>query len=279
MNPDIRRYLDEHGETYTPEALRRGLLDAGYDPPEVDRALDTWRTERAAPADAADGGVFRRLSILIHAGALALVAVVLLVMYGLEQTGTVLTAGIILGLALLIGWAISWRIGRRLLPRNGLALALVAPIVSALLLGGSCLALITGIAGPPPRPGTVELTITAPIAFQASGSASCFGEATITSITAQDIGTIDGRAVNVFVNMGLHPGPAELFIDLQPPTETGTGISYSDDGRGRVDFQMEPSRRTGSVAFDEIGAVEYGPEPGQPGDDRTITGTVKWTCE
>lgn len=280
MNPDIRRYLDEHGATYTPEALRRGLLDAGYDPTEVDRALDECRTSNAAPADAADRSALRRLSILIHAGALLVVAVALLLLYGVSQVTTVVIVGIVLGLALLIGYAISWRIGRRLLPRTGLTVALLAPIVSALLLGGSCLALIRGVTGPPPRPGTVELRITAPMTFEATGSASCFGDPTITSITAQDIGTIDGRAVYVILNMGLHPGAApELFIDLQPRSATGTGLSFSDDGGGRIDIQTEPDGRTGSVAFDRIRAMEYEPEPTQSGDARQITGTVEWTCD
>jgi hypothetical protein len=280
MNPLIRRYLDEHGATYTPEALRRGLLDAGYDPAEVDRALDEWRTANASPSDAADGSVLRRLSILIHAAALAVVAIVLLVMYGPEQSGTVLTVGIVLGLALLIGWAISWRIGRRLLPRTGLAFALVAPIVSALLLGGSCLALIRGVSGPPPRPGTVELHITAPQALDATGSASCFGEPTITSITAQDLGTIDERTVFVIVNLGLHPDqPREVFIDLQPRSETDTGLSFSNGGGGTIDIRAEPDGRAGTVAFDGLRAQEYGPEASQPGEARSITGTVTWTCE
>ena len=56
MDPEIKRYLDAHGTTYTPEALRRGLLEAGYDPAEVDAALLTWHAPAANPATTVSDG-------------------------------------------------------------------------------------------------------------------------------------------------------------------------------------------------------------------------------
>jgi hypothetical protein len=39
MRPEIEAYLRDHGARYTTEALRRQLIQAGYDPAEIDEAL------------------------------------------------------------------------------------------------------------------------------------------------------------------------------------------------------------------------------------------------
>ncbi len=48
MDPAIKRYLDEHGATYTPEALRKGLLDAIHDAAAIDAAIAAFAAQRVA---------------------------------------------------------------------------------------------------------------------------------------------------------------------------------------------------------------------------------------
>lgn len=148
MRPEIRQYLDEHGETYTTDALRRGLLDAGHAPGEVDEALSEWQTEQpqsAAPDD--QGRTFRWWAFGLHAAALLLVAVWLLTQPDAFMYGTGWIILVILGIALLVGWAVSSAIGRRMLPGSSLSVALIVPAISALLIGGSCFAMTGGLTG------------------------------------------------------------------------------------------------------------------------------------
>ena len=153
MNPRIRQYLDDHGATYTPEALRKGLLDAGYDPAEVDAAMSGWNAAEAGGRDAQARQVFGRWALLLHAGALVAVFVLLVALKGTTAIGLALLGCAVLGVALVIGWAISSLIGRALLPGTGAVVALIVPAISAILLGGSCFALLVSAIGTPPRQG------------------------------------------------------------------------------------------------------------------------------
>lgn len=148
MRPEIRKYLEEHGERYTTEALRRGLLDAGHPPGEVDDALREFSAKRSAP-DVPDErrGAFGWWAFGLHAAALLLVALWLVTQPGAFTYGMGTIALFVLGLALLIGWAISRPIGQRLLPGSGLSVALIVPAISALLIGGSCFAMLGGLTG------------------------------------------------------------------------------------------------------------------------------------
>lgn len=47
MNPQLLAYLRENRGRYTPEALRRTLIDAGYVPTDVDEALAALEAEDA----------------------------------------------------------------------------------------------------------------------------------------------------------------------------------------------------------------------------------------
>jgi hypothetical protein len=143
MKPEIRGYLEEHGDTYTTEALRQGLVEAGHSPAEVDEALQEWRDELGRPP--AHGVDRRRLnawSAGFHVAAFVLLVLLILVTGG---GGIYLAIGIgILALFLLLGWMISVSIGRWLLPGSGLAVALIAPAASALVIGGTCMAIVGG---------------------------------------------------------------------------------------------------------------------------------------
>jgi hypothetical protein len=142
VQPEIDAYLREHGAKYTTKALRAQLITAGYDAAEVDAALQ--ETEQArAPQFAATRSLrsrFWRWAFIVHAVALGLVIVWVLQGSNAGVTGIV---AVVLGIFLLLGLGISGLIGGALLGR-GLAVALIVPIISAILLGGTCAAMMGG---------------------------------------------------------------------------------------------------------------------------------------
>lgn len=157
MRDEIRHYLDEHGTTYTPDALRGGLLTAGFDAAEVDAALQEWTSERARAAGGKDDRRnFGKWSLLIYLGALVVVFALTVLLNGTE-TGLAIIGAVVLGFFLLVAWGASTLLGHLLVPRVGLGFALLVPLVFALGLGGTCLAIMDGMTPTPPTPGTVEL--------------------------------------------------------------------------------------------------------------------------
>jgi hypothetical protein len=292
VRDEIRHYLDEHGDTYTPDALRSRLLDAGYEQAEVEAALWEWADEHARPGGRDDDRrSFGRWSILIFAGALA--AVFLLTVLLLEtDVGLAVIGAVVLLFFLLIAWAVSSVLGRWLVPRVGWSVALLIPLVFALGLGGTCLAIMDGMSPPRPTSGTVELRIDPPMSFTGSGTAACFVEldGRSSSISAEDLGTIEGRRVTVSVdNFAVTSEPAaspepvtgpdapSLFISFSPTSETEPGFGYSTIFNSRLVFQNSADGRSGTITFEGL-APEPGGEPGVVPSD-PISGTLTWTCE
>jgi hypothetical protein len=278
MRPEIEAYIREHGDRYTPEALRRALLEAGYEPTEVDAALRELASRRAASAG--NGGRRSRfwlVAIALHLAALVVAGIWIANSASATYFGFVVT---VLVVVLLIGLGISGLIGYRLLPRSGLAVALVVPLVSALLLGGTCMAL----SGPlviPPRTGTMQLHVTGARSFDGSGAAVCHHAAGGGyGVSAENLGTVEGNPVSASldafqskgvpsdalagsgVNLGISFGPGS---DIEKPEAYGMifstqqTVEASADGfTGRVDFE---------------GLVREG---GQASEQ--ISGTLSWTC-
>ena len=143
LRPEIESYLREHGARYTTEALRMQLITAGHDPAEIDAALretDEARALRLAETRAL------RSRFWCFAMGLHLAALAVAVIWVLQGSNAIYAFAVVLvlGLTLLIGLGISGLIGRSLLGRSGLAVALVVPLISALLLGGWCMAIMGG---------------------------------------------------------------------------------------------------------------------------------------
>ena len=138
MRPEIESYLHKNGARYTTKALRQQLLHAGYGEGEIDASLQETETQRA-PQFAATRALrsrFWRLSLLLNAATLALVVGWVII----RGNGTwVVAVLVVLGIFLTIGLGISGLIGRAFLGR-GMAVALIAPIIFALVLGGICAA-------------------------------------------------------------------------------------------------------------------------------------------
>lgn len=138
MRPEIQDYLQKNGGKYTTKALRLQLQHAGYDAAEVDAALQ--ETEAARASQFAETRALRsrfwRLAFLVNVATLA-VAVAWTSVRG--NGAWALAAAVVLGFFLLIGLGISGLIGRALLGR-GMTVALVAPVIFAVILGGICAA-------------------------------------------------------------------------------------------------------------------------------------------
>lgn len=284
MNPAIKRYLDEHGATYTPEALRKGLLDAGYDPAEVDAALSGWNPSQSPGPEAQARRTFRQAALWLHVGALLAVFVLLVTLKGTTAIGTALLGCAVLGVALVIGWAISSLIGRALLPATGAVVALIVPAISALLLGGSCFALLSSAIGTPPRDGTVHLEITEGLTFDGSGSALCYVGNDGVQINTQDLGAIEGRNIVAFINWYPASDPAtpapvggtQISIGLEQTSETQALRSWSMSPDTQVVVDASPDGLVGTAEFQDLA-----PEVENPTDQvpEPISGTVSWDCE
>lgn len=150
MKPEIETYLREYGDKYTTVALRSQLIEAGHTPEEVDAALREWETARSGDANQEDlRGPFWRWAWGLHIAAWALLAAWVFLLAGddLNQYGGATIGLVVLGIMLLIGLGISGLIGRMMVNRTGLAVALIVPAVSAILLAGACFGILGGMSG------------------------------------------------------------------------------------------------------------------------------------
>lgn len=288
MDPAIKRYLDEHGATYTPEALRRGLMDAGYDAVTVSAALKEWQAgPAAARPDHADQRTFGRWAVRLHLVALVATFVLLLVLKGTPNIGLIALAAAVLGVTLIIGWAVSSLIGRILLPRAGVGVALIVPAISAIALGGSCFALISASIQQPPTPGTVHLQVLAPLAFDGDGPADCYvgGGRIGVEVNSRELGTLDGRAVSVYLSWYGAADPsvvqpasdASLSILLEP-TAGGRPESYSTIFSTRIEVNAAPDSKSGSLRFGGLAWEPIEPSQGESPPE-PISGSLTWTCK
>jgi hypothetical protein len=139
MKPEIEDYLRKHGGKYTTKALRKQLLFAGHDAAEVDAALAETEATRAPQFE--ETRQLRRRFWLVAIG-LHLIALVAATAWWALWINSAYAGFVpfILGFFLIIGLLISGLIGRGLLGR-GVAVALVVPLISAALLGGTCMAM------------------------------------------------------------------------------------------------------------------------------------------
>ena len=118
--PEIDAYLREHRDRYTSQALRSALLDAGYDPAEVDAALSAWPPN--GPAATELRGRFWRYTWLAHGLALLIVVALVAVAGNSTMRGVWPIVAAILAVVLLVGVALS---GLIVATNSGAPLALV----------------------------------------------------------------------------------------------------------------------------------------------------------
>jgi len=282
----IRRYLDEHGGRFTTDALRGELIQAGHDPAVVDEELRGWQERVNAPSGAdAEARRFRRWSLLLHGVALAAVFVAVLALGGMGAIGLAVLSAAIVAIFLAIGWVISWLIGRAILPRAGLAAALILPTISALGLGATCLALVSGFARSTPieSTGTLELRLDPPLAQTGEGDAFCqrYWDIGGFNVFAEVIGADADRVIvqlNVFrppAGTGA-PETQSLSITFDPGAEFPR--SFSNDGGGGIDIEADADGERGTATFDALPAAPR-EDPGAPlPTEEPISGSITWDC-
>jgi hypothetical protein len=288
MNPEIKRYLEEHGVTYTSEALRSGLLGAGYEPAEVEAALRDWQPSAADRASKnGDQGIFWRWAFGLHAAVLVLIAIASLLIgsFAAGAWGPL----VVLAVVLLIGLGISGLVGRGMV-RRGLTAAIVVPAISALLIGGSCLALGGSyLLRAPPRTGVMELKIDPPLSFEGSGVARCdnFGGTGSFAVWADDLGTLDGSIVSVMLDSSTKApanaaGYQNLSITLFPagdePPASYRPVGYSPIFSTRIEIDASADGRSGTLRFEGLEPAVLDQPPGTVPGLEPISGTMTWTC-
>ena len=145
MDPAIKSYLDEHGATYTPEALRKGLLDAGHEPAAIDAALAAFASERATLAERRPARAY--VWSVFWIGALGILALIGLIFSINRNPDKVLVIGlfgaILLGAYLVVGYLIARWMSRHVVPGSAIGWVgtiVLAPIVFFLVAYGACAA-------------------------------------------------------------------------------------------------------------------------------------------
>ena len=285
MRPEIEAYLRENGARYTTKALREQLIHAGHDAAEVDDALQ--QTEAARAPQFAETRTSRSRfwwsAVALHVGALVLVTAWFVTRHYTYAP----IAAPILGLMLLAGLGISGLIGRSMLRRSGVAVALLLPLISVIGLSGLCLAAMGG--GPiqiPATPGTMELQIDPPLSFEASGTAACSLQEGGFTVYAADLGDLDTRYVSAQVfslgDPNAQASPTDSFravslsISLLPRSGTAGETYYGSAGDVPLELDSISDGRSGTLKFQGLAGQliedpQSSPEP--------ISGTLSWTCE
>jgi len=248
MDPRIADYIRANRKKYTREVIREQLVKAGHDPSEIDA---TWAALDAPDPDAVVGEGFWGRFWLFLVGLNVAVFLIVVLVSGLLNS---IVLAVVLGIALSIGALMAWGIVAATGPaKMGVTTAMVIggviPLVFALLIGGSCYALVGTIGPPPPPPneGTMELRIDPPLDFEGSGAAYCqpHGDSGGLSIYAQEggLGTMGGRTVHASVDSYT----AEVIPEGGPAPAPGPGGEQAPN----VNVSLPPAprlirRRSGS---------------------------------
>lgn len=300
MDPRIADFIRANRKRYTREAIRQQLVEAGHDPAEIDA---TWAALDAPdPDETAGEGFWGRFAIFLVGlnVAVFLVVVLLTGMLGnIAQGGFVLVA--IFAVVLTIGAIMAYGIVAATGPANmgrttALSIGAIIPLAFALLIGGSCYALVGSI-GPPPPPaarGVMELHIDPPMSFDGTGPATCqaYSEGAGFSVFGESLGTIEGRMVTAsFESYGLPVGPEggpapapapgananlNLFVSLHAGSEADPPRDWFVIPGSQVDVDEAADVLSGTVTFDGLGRP---PDAAEGGAEDAISGSLSWTCE
>jgi hypothetical protein len=299
MDPRIAEYIRANERTYTREAIRLKLIDAGHDPAEIDR---TWEMLHARdPDEVAGPGFWARFFLFLiglNVAVLLLVGLSTGMFAGLGSGYGVMLVilAIALGIGALIAWGIVAIIGPEKLGRTTATVVGVAiPLLFAFLIGGSCYALASAIGPPPPPPveGVMEVGIEPPLEFSGSGPVYCqsFTDGLSFSVYAQEtgIGTIEGRRLHVYVDVftpGLEGGPVptgeaarnlNINVSLHPGSGTEAPRQWFVTPETQLEVDVAPDGLTGDIAFQDLQGGEF-QEP-NVSEGESISGTISWTCE
>jgi hypothetical protein len=313
MDPRIEEYIRANRRTYTREAIRQQLIDAGHDPAAIDATWEMMHAPDPDEAGVAGEGFWGRFFLFLVG---LNVAVLVLVGLGTGMLGSLqaysvvlIVLAVALGIGALISWGIVAAVGPEKLGRTtAMVIGAVVPVVFALLIGGTCYALVGAIGPPPPPPieGVMDVSLGEPLNFEATGPTSCqaFAESQGFNVFSQNLGIVDGREVTVSVGSfniggpadGPTPAPAEPGVEpgtdpenersvnvvLVPTTETEANAprEWSVGGGTRIEMDAASDGLSGTVTFTGLEPFEaVAPvEPGQA-PEGSLDGTISWTCE
>ena len=288
MDARIADYIREHRSKYTREAITQQLIDAGHDRESIEA---TWTAlETPDPDDTAGEGFWGRwFLILIGIN----VAVVLLVglatgsLFVSERLGLLGILAVALAIGALISWGIVAATGPAKMGRTtAMVIGIAIPLVVALLLGGTCYALLSGM-GPPPRTGTLELAVDGMPELTGSGTATCqLGQGTLPGFSV--FGQLQTSAVgNASVSLDTFPnedGPVtneirNVAISFESGSPDQPSQSYSTyAGGGQIESEVSRDGLEGDVTFVDLPSDSSGPEFEGPDPD-PISGSVSWNCD
>jgi hypothetical protein len=311
MDQRIADFISANRGKYTREAIRQQLIDTGYSPEAIDATwaiLDTPDPDEAAVAGEGFWGRFFLFLIGLNVAVFLLVALSTGMLSAGQGGGFALAGvfGVALGIGALISWGIVAAVGpEKLGQTSATVIGGLVPILFALLIGGSCFALVGSIGPPPPPPrdGSIELEIDPPMGFTGSGAAFCQIQENGTGFSIYtpegSVGSINGRPVHVSVDSFSDPsfpegGPAPapvapggesvpnlyMYIFLGPRSESDPPQEWFVSPDTQLDVDLAPDGLSGMVTFDGLEPARFDEEPAAPGNELdTISGTVSWSCE
>ena len=300
MDPRIADFIRANRKRYNRDVIREELLKAGHAPADVDA---TWAALDAPDPDAVVGeGFWGRFWLFLIGLNVAIFVIVVLATNMLNSFVLAVVFGIVLIIGALMAWGIVAATGPAKMGRTtAMVIGGVIPIVFALLIGGSCYALV-GTIGPPPSPpneGTMELRIDPPLDFEGSGAAYCQSHGTSTGFSIypqeQGLGTMGGRTVHASVDSyatevlpeggpAPAPGPGgeqapNVYVSLLPRSETDPPQEWFASPQSRVEIDAAPDGLSGTVTFEGLEpAVFEAPQPGVV-DGGSISGEITWQCD
>ena len=306
MDPRIEEYIRANRRTYTREAIRQQLIEAGHDPAAIDATWEMLHAPDPDEAGVAGEGFWGRFFLVLLG---INVAVLLLVALGTGMLGNLPAYGVVLivlavalGIGALISWGIVAAVGPEKLGRTtAMVVGAVVPAVFAVLIGGTCYALI-GAIGPPPPPainGTIEVDVQGAFEYAASGQATCQPQADGRGffVYSQGLPALDDREVMVSVNRfsagpeppaegptpAPEPGaadPGELSIHItlipleEPAEEVPPPIEWSNQPGSEIDGDIASNGLSGSITFSGLRPIDFG----EPLPSGQLDGSVTWTC-
>jgi len=292
MDPRIADYIRANRRKYTREALTRQLVEAGHDPDEIERV---WAAFDAPDADDVAGegfwGRFALLALGINVGVLLIVGYLTGMLQNLAG-GSVVTL-VVLGVALAIGALIAWGIvaatgPARLSPRVALGIGVAIPLLFALLIGGSCYALLGSIGGiaVPAIPATIEAELGPPLGITQVIDGSCQPNGPDPADGFSVYGTLMSETGQMLdISVGAYPpgrgAPlattlwiASSYVDKAEERHVAWGNEGGGPSDGEVDVAL--TGMDGTATFTDLPAMQGGPaDPlGEP-----LSGEIRWTCE
>jgi hypothetical protein len=286
MDPRIADFIREHRNTLTREAITQQLLEAGYTRESIDA---TWAVlDTPDPDDTAGEGFWRRWLLIvvgINLAVLLLVGVTTESLFADERRGLLLILAAALGVGGLISYGVVAAVGPSRVGRTtATVIGVTIPLLFALLIGGSCYALLASL-GPVPRSGTLDLEVDGRPDMSGSGIATChsggptdysvFGQLDQAAFTTVDLSAFapDGSAPDGSVQ--------SLSIGTQAGAQPEQVIGYSNfTGSATLESEVRRDGLEGSVTFTDLQSdlaqepVEGGGEPPAP-----ISGTATWSCD